>query len=296
MEEELVTLEKVLIEKMMKEKKYTCKICNKRYATIQSRWVHYQKCNGKYMEFERLKSENERMQDTLRRTEEIVRLQKKLLKSKRLDTKTFKAVNKILIERSYYNAQNMQNTQNNMQTNVKTVNNNFQIFSVGNEEILRVLTEQQKKQIIGAKMMALEKIVEIAHCGTNHQFKNILITNLKDDYAYKYDEKKGYFVTVLKKDLLDDVVTYRLTDIEAIYDELQSANKIDAKTKKLIQDFLDKMENEETPFVEGEKRFDNFRTYKTNNIKILLYNNQDQITKDVALLMTDSVSSDVVSS
>jgi hypothetical protein len=291
MEEEVISLEKVLIEKMMnKEKKYPCKICNKKYTTIQSRWVHYQKCNGKYLELERLKSENERMQDTLRRTEEIVRLQKKLLKSKRLDTKTFKAVNKILIERSYYNAQNMQN---NTQNNVKTVNNNFQIFSVGNEEILRVLTEQQKKQIIGAKMMALEKIVEIAHCGTNHQFKNILITNLKDDYAYKYDEKKGYFVTVLKKDLLDDVVTYRLTDIEAIYDELQSANKIDAKTKKLIQDFLDKMENEETPFVEGEKRFDNFRTYKTNNIKILLYNNQDQITKDVALLMTDSVSSDV---
>lgn len=287
----MISLEKVLIEKMMnKEKKYPCKICNKKYTTIQSRWVHYQKCNGKYLELERLKSENERMQDTLRRTEEIVRLQKKLLKSKRLDTKTFKAVNKILIERSYYNAQNMQN---NTQNNVKTVNNNFQIFSVGNEEILRVLTEQQKKQIIGAKMMALEKIVEIAHCGTNHQFKNILITNLKDDYAYKYDEKKGYFVTVLKKDLLDDVVTYRLTDIEAIYDELQSANKIDAKTKKLIQDFLDKMENEETPFVEGEKRFDNFRTYKTNNIKILLYNNQDQITKDVALLMTDSVSSDV---
>jgi len=235
-----------------------------------------------YQEIAHLKTENMRIQETLKRTEEIVRLQKKLLKSKRLDTKTFKAVNKILIERSFYNAQN--NSNNNI------IHNHIQIFSVGNEEILRVLTEQQKRQIIGAKMMALEKIVEIAHCGTNHQFKNILITNLKDDYAYKYDEKKGYFVTVLKKDLLDDVVTYRLTDIEAIYDELQSANKIDEKTKKLIQDFLDKMENEETPFVEGEKRFDNFRTYKTNNIKILLYNNQDQITKDVALLMTDTSS------
>jgi len=263
-------------------KKYACKHCNKKYATIQSRWVHYQRCMSNYQEIAHLKTENMRIQETLKRTEEIVRLQKKLLKSKRLDTKTFKAVNKILIERSFYNAQN--NSNNNI------IHNHIQIFSVGNEEILRVLTEQQKRQIIGAKMMALEKIVEIAHCGTNHQFKNILITNLKDDYAYKYDEKKGYFVTVLKKDLLDDVVTYRLTDIEAIYDELQSANKIDEKTKKLIQDFLDKMENEETPFVEGEKRFDNFRTYKTNNIKILLYNNQDQITKDVALLMTDTSS------
>jgi hypothetical protein len=87
--------------------------------------------------------------------------------------------------------------------------------------------------------------------------------------------------------LLDNVVTHRITDIEEIYDELDSANKIDAKTKKIIQDFLDKISNQETPYIYNETKYENYRSYKINNIKILLYNNQDKITKDIALLVND---------
>ena len=51
----------------------------------------------------------------------------------------------------------------------------------------------------------------------------------------------GYFITVTKNDLLNDLVSYRITDIEDIYDELSAANKIDDKTKELIQKMLDKI-------------------------------------------------------
>ena len=90
-----------------------------------------------------------------------------------------------------------------------------------------------------------------------------------------------------KNDLLDDLVINRLTDIEAIYDELKTANKIDVKTKKLIQDFLDKMENNENPFFDNETKYDSFRSYKIDKIKILLYNNHDKITKDISLLISN---------
>jgi hypothetical protein len=136
-------------------------------------------------------------------------------------------------------------------------------------------------------MCSIDKMIEIVHCGSHNMFKNIIITNLKDKFAYKYDEQKGYFITGNKTDLLDDLMTYRIMDLEAIYDELSTANKIDSKTKKLIQTFLDKMENEE-PFMYGEIEYPNYKTYKMNNIKILLYNNQDKITKDIALLIGDS--------
>ena len=86
--------------------------------------------------------------------------------------------------------------------------------------------------------------------------------------------------------MLDDLVISRLSDIEAIYDELKSANKIDAKTKKIIQDFLDKMENNENPFFDNETKYDSFRSYKIDKIRILLYNNQDKITKDISLLIS----------
>ena len=281
---------------------YKCKYCTKEYTISQSRWSHEKICSERIKqqslaaEMERIKLENEIMKQENERIineqkDEIIRLQKKLLKNKRIDNKTFKAVNKILIERSLQNSNNNNTNSNNTISHNNTITNNntnnFQICSLGNEELLNVLTVQQKKQIMNSKLMSLEKIVEITHCGEMNQFKNILITNLKDNYAYRYDNSKGYFVAVAKNDLLDDIVSNRVTDIQDIYDEFKTTNKIDEKTKKLIQDFLDKMENKEEPFYENETKYDNFKTYKTDKIKILLYNNQEKITQDIATLFKD---------
>ena len=54
------------------------------------------------MEMAKIKEENERLlREKMEKNEELIKLQKKLLNSKRIDNKTFKAVNKILMERSY---------------------------------------------------------------------------------------------------------------------------------------------------------------------------------------------------
>jgi hypothetical protein len=146
---------------------------------------------------------------------------------------------------------------------------------------------QQKQQILNCRLNSLEKLVEITHCGEMNKFNNIIVTNLKDNYAYRYDAAKGYFVAVPKNSLLDNLVMLRVTDIEAIYDELKAANKIDAKTKMIIQNFLDKMENEDTPVFENDTKYENYKSFKIDNIKILLYNNQDKVTKNIALLISD---------
>ena len=275
---------------------YKCKYCSKEYINYQSRWKHEKNCSEKIKqqkikeEVENVKLENDRLLKEMERIKlENDKLKNKLLKCKKLDNKTFKAVNKILIERSLQNSNN-NNTINTINHNTinNTINHNtYQIYSLGNEELTNVLTLQQKNMIMNSRLCSLEKIVEIAHCGEMNQFKNILITNLKDNYAYMYDDSKGYFITVDKNDLLDNVINNRVMDIEAIYDELKTANKINDKTKKLIQDFLDKMENEDTPFYDNETKYDNFKSYKTNRIKILLYNNQDKITKDIAIMISN---------
>jgi len=265
---------------------YVCKYCDKEYKHFQSRWQHEKKCKveneKKQQDILTLQKENELLKNELiENKDEIIKLQKKLLSCKRLDNKTFKAVNKVLMERSFMNSNNNTADSHNNNNN----NNTYQIFALGNEELVNVLTMQQKQQIMNSRLGSIEKIVEITHCGELNQFKNIIITNLKDNYAYRYDSEKGYFITVTKNDLLDDVITNRIMDIEAIYDELQSAKKIDPKTKKLIQDFLDKMENKDA-FYDNETKYENFRSYKIDRVKILLYNNQDKITKDIALLIS----------
>jgi hypothetical protein len=272
-------------------KQHNCRYCNNEFSYQQSKWKHEQTCSHKNKNtnstatpipipiptdietVEQIKEQNSKYKD------EIIKLQKKLLKSNRLDIKTFKSLNKILIERSIINSNNNINN---------SITNNYQIVSLGNEDMVNVLTMQQKQQILNSKLNSIEKLVEITHCGEMNQYKNIIITNLKDNYAYRYDETKGYFIVVPKNTLLDNLVMLRLTDIEAIYDELKTANKIDDRTKKIIQNFLDKMENTETPVIENETKYENYKSFKIDNIKILLYNNQDKITKNIALLISDN--------
>ena len=187
------------------------------------------------------------------------------------------------MERSSTNiTNNTINTINNI-----IVNNNFvfpSIVKIGGENLMQTLTDLEKSQILNSKYQSLEKMVELVHCGTRDDFKNIVITNLKDKFAYKYDSKKGFFVSVDKNVLLDELFLYRILDLEAIYNELTIANKIDNRTKKIIQDFLDKLDYKNV-YVEESVKYTDFKAYKQSMIKILLYNNQDKITKDIASLL-----------
>ena len=127
----------------------------------------------------------------------------------------------------------------------------------------------------------------MVHCGDHNMFKNILITNLKDKFAYTFDESKGYFITTTKSFILDDLIANRMMDIEAIYGELTIANLVDEKTKKMIKAFLERMEEDDKPYMDeiDDVEHVNYKAYKMDLIKVLLYNNQEKITRDIATLM-----------
>ena len=278
----------VKTENIVEEKKgeYGCKKCNKQYKHSQTRNCHEKKCIGTkesniiVIETEKMKQLTLDKEVEVEKTkQETIKLQIKLQGMTRLDNKTFKAMNKILMNRSTTN--NITNIQNN------TIINNFQIFSIGNEDVVNTLSLDDKQFIIDRKWCSLDKMVEMVHCGDHNMFKNILITNLKDKFAYTFDDKKGYFITTTKTYILDDLITNRMLDIETIYDELITENLIDEKTKKMIRAFLDRMEEDDKPYTDEVEDVEhvNYKAYKTNLIKILLYNNQEKITKDIALLM-----------
>jgi hypothetical protein len=134
---------------------------------------------------------------------------------------------------------------------------------------------------MNAKYSSLEKLINIVHCGDYNQFKNIIITNMKDNYMYKYDDKLGHFVLSTKADVLNSLIGYRLDDLEVIYNDLIEQNKLDENNKDIIEKFINKINYD-------GKEHDNYKEYKINEIKILLYNNQDKITNDISLLLTTS--------
>jgi hypothetical protein len=244
--------------------------------------------------------------------EKILKLKLKLEKSEMIDNVTLKQLNKKLLERhnlikksminSNINSHNTNNIQNN-----NVINNTFQLVGFGKEEIVDLLTLSEKKQILNARMGCLEKLIEIVHCGNYNQFKNIIVTNMKDGLVYKYVDSVGQFKLSTKSEAINYLVDNRFDDIQVIYNELINYNKIDERTKNLIKKFINNFQDSNKKFYDMEnscesmslaldsklnlessdnKEYPSFKHYKINEVKILLYNNQDKITNDIALLLT----------
>jgi hypothetical protein len=104
---------------------------------------------------------------------------------------------------------------------------------------------------------------------------------------YKYDDSKGFFVLSTKNEVLNTLIDYRLCDLQVIYNDLLSNNKLDEKTKDIIEKFINKINYEDSKITDSDgKQHDNYKEYKINEIKILLFNNQDKINNDISLLLT----------
>ena len=163
---------------------YKCRKCGNSYKHRQSRYTHEKTCDGIVrtaidLEYEKCRTINlEKVKENLEKEKENLELKIKLQSMNKMDTKTFKAVNKILKDRSSYTMNLMNNCHNTI-----IINNNFPIESISHENVLQTITVSEKKQILESRMNSLEKMVEIVHCGEHNMFKNIVITNLKDKFA-----------------------------------------------------------------------------------------------------------------
>ncbi len=269
-----------------------CDYCDKKFTFMSNKYRHLKICkqkkikemennniileNNHNLEIEKIKLEQ------IKEEKQILELKIKL-DGKKINNITFKKLNKMLMDNVYKINNSIINSNNTNSNN--TIINNYNLISFDKEEIQDVLSKTDKKMIMNSGLYCLERMTEIVNIGNYNQFKNIIITNLKDNYIYKYDDKLGYFIIANKENTLKEVINSRITDIEAIYDELDLAKNIDPKIKNKIQDFLEKINQDEVEFIDHDENitYPSYKDYKLNKIKILLYNNQDKITKDIAL-------------
>jgi hypothetical protein len=286
-------VKEIIIKKLIQ-----CEYCAKVFKNRSTKSMHKKKCDknnpinvekikleNKKADIENKKADIEKLKEEtkkLKEEKEIMKIKLKLQNSKNLDTKTFKSVNKILMNRSYNNTQNIQ-TQN--INNTQNITNNINIVGFGNENIIDTLSDKEKHKIINSGYLCLEKIIEICNLGNYDQFKNLVITNLKDNYVYKYDDIKGYFVTADKTNSINELIDNRICDIDTIYNNIGETKKIDLYMKNKVKEFIDKLQDEEKTIIIENKKFDNYKELQIDKIIILLYNNQDKITKDIHLLI-----------
>jgi len=162
-----------------------CKYCNKIFSRSDSLLRHQKICKNRVKsdELNKIKEEKElvALQLELKKEEtKILKYKLKLEKSEKKDTVTLKKLNRLLIERN--NKIKHINSHNTINSNNQQIINNFQLVGFGKEEILETLTNHEKRLIMNAKYASLEKLIEIVHCGKYSQFKNIILTNIKDNY------------------------------------------------------------------------------------------------------------------
>jgi len=263
---------------------YKCRHCNNLYKHFQSRWKHEKVCKDKdkITELTNIKLLELQLKT---KEEEILKLKLKLQKSKNVNVSTVNQLNKLLLER-HYQYQNYINNYGNLHTGNNIVNN-IQIIGFGKEEnVVDRLTNGDRKSIIDSRYKCLEKLVETVNCGKYNEFKNILVTNMKDKYMYTYDDDKAQLVLAPKEEVMDTLIVNRIYDLETIYDTFVEENKINNRTKNIIEDLLNKL-NEECKYTDSDGNIhETYKHYKINEIKLILFNNKNKITKDISLLLT----------
>lgn len=266
------------------EQTSNCCYCNKVFSFKTNKYRHEKVCKdkNKINELTNIKLLELQLKT---KEEEILKLKLKLQKNKNVNVSTVNQLNKLLLER-HTQYQNYINNYGNIH-NGNNIVNNIQLIGFGKEEnIVQRLTNGDKKSIIDSRYKCLEKLIQTVHCGKYNEFKNILVTNIKDKYMYTYDDNKAQFMLAPKEDVMDSLIVNRMYDLETIYDSLMEENKIDEKTKNIIENLLNKL-NEECKYTDSEGNIhDTYKHYKINEIKLILFNNKNKITKDISLLLT----------
>jgi len=236
-----------------------CSFCNKWFSKKSNlnRHINLNRCKNKInhdIDKKQLKQENE-----LLKLENV-----KLKENMQNELDNFKKqIMDVMIKKCKIHPKTLQKINNQMNNcNITNIN----IVQLGNENIMETLSKKEKLKILSHCYGSFDKLIECVHFNPKYpQFKNIAITNLKDDYAYKYDEQQNKFIACKKEELLEDLLDNRVIDLEEILDEnVEHINNV--KVSKL-KDFVDKL-------------YDKNLLYNTkkSDIKLLIYNKCDKNT------------------
>jgi hypothetical protein len=263
--------------------KYLCEYCNSYFSRSDSLTRHYNRCKVK------IKSDNNKDEVISKLNNKVSEIQQQLsslLKHCKVHPKTLQKINKnLLANNNSYNSGNINNG---------TINNNntYNIVKFGSENIDELLSKSELFNILNQRYLSIEKSIQTVHFNDKYpNHKNILITNLRDNIAYIYDGKQ--YSAIPKTQALNELIDIHTENIEVSLTNYRE--KLPSKTVEILEKLLEKIRDDNTPFVDGvnEKNYKNYKSYKINEIKLMVYNESDKnkslinINCDVPLKETD---------
>ena len=244
--------------KNKQDKKNSCNICNKPFSSRQSKYYHKKICK---------KLDNN--ESLLDKTEELIKENKQLKETLNLLLQNNKSSSKLIKKIN-------NGTINNGTINNNTVNNTINIIKFGTEDLKNIFSEKEILNILkNYRKLSLEESIKAVHCNDKRpEYKNIYITNLRNEFAYTFDGEK--FINVYKEEAISELVNNHCDFIEETVETYK--NKIPKDAYNILQKFINQMNDEDTQFTNYEinKTYPNYRKYKIESIKLLIFNNTDK--------------------
>jgi cystathionine beta-lyase family protein involved in aluminum resistance len=246
-----------------------CKMCNKTLSNRQSRWRHEKICKKNKLSTDNtlkeknniLKNNSDQIIKDLQNKMNVLELQlSTVLNQRKIHPKTLQKINKNLING------------NNNSINNGIINNinNINIVKFGSENIKDILNEKEILKILNSRYGAIEESIKEVHFNESRpEYRNILITNLRDNIAYVYNGTK--FEAVQKQSVISDLIDQHMNNIEVSLENYK--HKLPEKTANIIDKLLQKLDDETKITDENNnKEYKNFKSFKTNEIKLMIYN------------------------
>ena len=269
---------KINVNDVNDKKIIKCEYCNKIYSSRFSKSNHKKICKLKNIQqITIINTDNtdkkiERLENTISELKELI------LQHAKIHPKTLQKINKQLI-----NNNNNNNSINNSNSN-NIINNTYVKF--GSVPHSSVLKESAILNILNRPFESLEESIKSIHFNKDlPEYNNIYITNMKDNLAYIFNGKQ--FISVRKNDILDELIDNHKDQIENSFEEFK--NKLSDFRIKRIEAFLDLINNDEERYIDGHNRtYTNYKVYKMEDIKMLLYNLTD--AKKLEILKTIDIS------
>lgn len=120
--------------------------------------------------------------------------------------------------------------------------------------------------------MSLEESIQCIHFNKDHpEYKNIYITNMKDNLAYIFNGIK--FISVRKIDAIDNLINIHKDEIELALEEYK--DKMSEFRIGRLNAFLDLINNESKYTDLDKKVYENYKAYKLPDITRIIYNNSN---------------------
>ncbi len=240
-----------------------CNYCKKIFTRKNNLNTHVKNiCKHKKVNDEQRKKETELLESKINAmSQQIAQL---LNEKAKIHPKTLQKINKNLI--------------NNI-NNGTIINNTFVKF--GKVELSSILNTKEILSILNQPFISIEETIKKIHFNDKHpEYKNIYITNMKDDIAYIFNGIQ--YITVRKNDVIMDLINNCTEEIESSFDE--NKDKMKLPYIKRLESFLELINNDEKYFDGFNKPYSNYKTYKIGDIKRFIYDNSN--AKHLALLNT----------